>query len=401
MFRLVSLLLFTLSYFTPSYVSTMQVPKELALSEYGLSDNNFDTAHKREKLVKDDDGVFFLKGLDRACGNETWFGAGAFESMSINSLRRKTKDVVVSKHGKAGKFHLLIGDKPWANNAVNKKLDIGAMLADPAYEGATFQVASNFNALEGSSVSCMPLVEEYVYDNTQGPRASISCLAATLLRKYYAFYKDDTAPENWSQELGKREVSFLQEASDAIKTKTGLELPVANGYLDVSSFSKKQRKIIDDHLNLENIHVGLHQNAEVMWGYNWTGDLEKEGLWVNQVFTAALDLGMASGSENYLVAHDESVKNIARKLLFAAYEGTIRAAIIAGSQKVVLTLVGGGVFNNNPQEIVDAICANEKTIRTSGIQVQLVVYDKSSFDAGALEHLKTFSSKMGGTVTQY
>ena len=387
------------------------VSKVLALSEYGLSDDAFDTDKKKADMLQVQQEGYFLKGLNRDSSEEEWFSAGQFETYSIKRLRELTKKAHVGDRKKRGRFNIVMGNKPWQSEVSNKKLDIGAMLADPAYEGATFQVASNFNALEGSSVSCMPLVQDYVHDNTQGPRASIACLAATLLRKYYAFYNAGIPAHVWSQELGKREVNFLAEALMAVKNNTRLMPSVSNGYLDISRLSKRQRKMVDAHFSFEEIHIGLHRNTQVMWGYNWTGELEKDGLLVNQVFTAAMDLGGASGSTNYRVANDESVQSIARKILFAAYEGTIRASLLAGSEKVVLTLVGGGVFHNDPQDITDAIMANEKIIRTSGLEVTLVVYDKSGFVSGDVEQVKRaqealncltdFAGRTGGRVTEY
>lgn len=65
-------------------------------------------------------------------------------------------------------------------------VDVGAVQAMPSSAGALFQVASNFNGIEGISSQAHPDRASYAtdwhYDYTQGPRASIFAGAAAMAR---------------------------------------------------------------------------------------------------------------------------------------------------------------------------------------------------------------------------
>ena len=64
--------------------------------------------------------------------------------------------------------------------------DVRALHADPAYEGALFQVASQFNLLEMTSEHVTPEqgVARYADDHTQGPACAMAAGAATIYRNY-------------------------------------------------------------------------------------------------------------------------------------------------------------------------------------------------------------------------
>ena len=84
-----------------------------------------------------------------------------------------------------GTFSLVLG-----NGAHSKDVrgsNVGALQADPSNCGATFQVASNFNCLEFVSDhdSARNGVSKYIYDKTQGPVASISCMPALVYRNHF------------------------------------------------------------------------------------------------------------------------------------------------------------------------------------------------------------------------
>jgi len=82
-------------------------------------------------------------------------------------------------------FNIVIGNGDWTDNY--KKIDVGALQADPSNQGATFQVASNFNCLEfiNKTDSAKKGITKYVADHTQGPAASISAMPGTLFRNYF------------------------------------------------------------------------------------------------------------------------------------------------------------------------------------------------------------------------
>jgi hypothetical protein len=89
---------------------------------------------------------------------------------------------------------------------------------------------------------------------------------------------------------------------------------------------------------------------------------------VSQALCSALSIGYSSSSSSSPSSPSSSsscsIRNweqLARIVLYGMYEGTILASIInskleGGSNIVVLTFVGGGVFRNQLEWIVDAIC---------------------------------------------
>jgi hypothetical protein len=66
--------------------------------------------------------------------------------------------------------------------------DARALHRHPDFAGATFQVASQFNALEmvGPNVTPEHGVTRYMHDPTQGPACAIAAGAATIWRSYFA-----------------------------------------------------------------------------------------------------------------------------------------------------------------------------------------------------------------------
>src|SRR5205823_7569820 len=103
----------------------------------------------------------------------TWH-AGRFDTPSIADLRRRAREAGPS----GGRLRLWVLDGP------GPATDVGGLQAT-APPGSLFQVASQFNCLESPGPYITPVVQ-YFRDYTQGPRASISAFAATLLRHYAA-----------------------------------------------------------------------------------------------------------------------------------------------------------------------------------------------------------------------
>jgi len=68
--------------------------------------------------------------------------------------------------------------------------------------------------------------------------------------------------------------------------------------------------------------------------------------------------------------------------LEAAYEATLAAAVLnaskTGSKSVYLTLIGGGVFGNDQEWIVDAIERAVKMHHNSGLDVNIVSFRHSN-----------------------
>jgi len=165
--------------------------------------------------------IYFIKNPTTGL----YFQAGYFEEVPLAELVPQAstsgKAEVVTKL----RFHLL------ANN-----YDIGLLQANPFFNGAVFQVASNFSTLEPSDKNAGPedcTLDDYENDKTQGPKASLSALPGLFLRMYGVFRQQGPpysnpvksfygakSPLDWRQ-ANDRQVELLSE--------TGI--PVQNGYI--------------------------------------------------------------------------------------------------------------------------------------------------------------------------
>jgi hypothetical protein len=330
---------------------------------------------------------------------------GYFEQVSVGDLRKKSEDILKNKALGGGTFNVIEAINPSDADGTLRQVDIGAMQADPKYRDAFFQVASNFNALElVSKNDQMTDITNYTKDLTQGPFASIAAPYALIYRHYYMFnrqYPND--PTQWKQTPA-HQINFLDKT----------DIPVTNSYVD---FSKTAPGAIKNFA-VENIKVGTHRDVRILFGYmpnlkqfeKVTDPRQK----INQIFTAAVDFG-----SNWKFKTDDKAIKIAKSILDAAYEGTIRVAFVTHQDKlaewdklggsgqirpnnsVVLTLVGGGVFQNDFDWIADAIVKNKDFIVRSGMHVELVIFNASQDMAGLRDKMRELVKNTGGYYTQY
>lgn len=289
-----------------------------------------------EAAVKANPGAITFDASGSAslvAGNHTW-SAGKFEAVSIGELRARAK----ARRGAGGGRARL-----WLLDGAGPATDIGTLQAW-ASGGSLFQVASQFNCLESPGPFVTPVVR-YLTDPTQGPRASISAFPGTLLRHYAAPGAGGT---RFVQSTDGDQIELLGAVCDREVARA------QNGYLmddsirDVASFFAA---INDD---FDAIQVGVHDEVDVALGYNWDGALPGGAgagrRKIAQVFTSTV-AGGAYGGEGL----GPMFEPICRVLQRAAYMGTLLAAASLGKARVVLTLIGGGVFSNPVKVIWEAI----------------------------------------------
>jgi hypothetical protein len=254
----------------------------------------------------------------------TW-RAGRFEPLSIGALRTRA----TSQLSDRGRIRL------WVLEGASPATDI-ASLQSQAGNHTLFQVASQFNCLEAMGPR-LTAIENYFYDPTQGPRASISAFPGTLLRHYSA---PDGQGHRFVQMNDGRQIELLADVC-----APGVAA-VRNGYLLAENVADPKAFTRDLEVSFDAIRVGIHDDLEVVLGYDWDGGVEDRPL-IAQVFTSTLAAGGYGGTSGLLGA--------CRQLLRAAYLGTVLAADRLGRRRVVLTLIGGGAFQNPPQLIWEAI----------------------------------------------
>ncbi|GAA2771405.1 hypothetical protein [Mycolicibacterium pallens] len=281
------------------------------------------------------------------------YGVGSLTVPTLASLREQ---VSVSR-GQRTSVNALVGDAR-------------SLHTDPRFAGALFQVASQFNLLEMISENVTPEhgVTRYASDPTQGPACAMAAGAATIFRNYFVPFDDGVG------QTARRQVDALAGVGAALSELTGLPVgelwEMRNGY---ALCSREGLTAINNALVDASAHVwdslrgrlaiGLHRNVEVT-------DLEGPGRrLVSQAFCSALPLG-------YSRLPRRQWELFARLVLEATYEATLLAAAEqasdGGSNIVLLTRVGGGVFGNDGSWIDRAIERALGVAKNAGLEVYIV-----------------------------
>lgn len=285
-------------------------------------------ADPRGRIRFDDRGDATVRALGRG------FRGGRFEVPPLCALKARALEARV----RAGRPALR--PRLWVIDGASPANDIGALQAT-APPRSLFQVASQFNCLE-SPGAFVTEVAEYVHDPTQGPRASISAWPGTLVRHYAAPAVDG---ERFVQGA-ERQIDLLADACDPAVAR------VRSGYLRGEDIADAAALAAALEARFDAIRIGVHDGIEVVLGANWDGGVDgAPHRTIAQVLTST----MAAGMYGDLDEGDAAAIAICRQLQRAAYLGTLLAAAALGQDRVVLTLIGGGVFANPIRLIWEAI----------------------------------------------
>ncbi len=204
-----------------------------------------------------------------------------------------------------------------------EEVDVGNIIFN---DNSMVQVASNFNCLEVPNrtynVKCGFHVDKLHLDSTQGPAACFGPLAGSLYRAHFL-------PEI---NLLKNVVQYLGQSINGKITLNGNEIEITDNQIDNIS---------------DNIMAGIHLKQQVL--YNRSGEVHEPYV-TNQIFNATINLN-DYGKRTSLI----NLKKIMRCVLKASYESAILGAIANKCKYLYLTLIGGGVFNNILEIILDEL----------------------------------------------
>lgn len=242
--------------------------------------------------------------------------------------------------------------------------DVIALHCDPANAGALFQVASQANLLEMPSPDVPPEagVAGYVHDRTQGPACAMACGAGLIWRACFVPLAGGQGQQH------DRQVDTLADLATAVGNAGGRYWRMRNGYPlgageGIAALSGRIAALDEparDALRAT-VRVGVQADTEVT--------LSAFGHRVTQVLACAMPVA-------YDRAPAPSWAPLARLVLEAAYEATLRAALIhAGPARPVrlfLTRLGGGAFGNDPQWIDAAIARALRMLGGAPLDVALV-----------------------------
>ena len=252
--------------------------------------------------------------------------------------------------------------------------DVTQLHADPANNGAMFQVASQFNLLEMVSWTVTPErgVTGYIYDRTQGPACALSAPAGTIYRNYFADTNGQVGQTESNQIDGMYDMGLtLGNAHNELwDMKNGYLMPTETGLKTVFNRLCDMNRATIDHLR-SLLRVGVQWNVEVT---DTMRSDAPQGQFVQQAYCSALPVAYAGGDRDLWAP-------FARLVLEASYEHTLRSAIInakeRGVNKVYLTYVGGGVFGNRQAWIHDAIFHALLQVEWADLDVILVSYGRA------------------------
>ncbi|MDG4555780.1 MAG: hypothetical protein P9F19_00065 [Candidatus Contendobacter sp.] len=247
--------------------------------------------------------------------------------------------------------------------------DVTELHADPANAGSLFQVASQFNLLEMISPRVTPEQGVGIYENdpTQGPACAIAAGAGTIYRNYFAPVNGHVGQSIHHQidcltDLG----ADLDNAHQHFwRMKNGYVLASRGGLGKLSSrLAASSEHELDRLRGL--LRIGLQWNTQVT--------IKECQHRVTQAYCSALPVAYS-----HLPAR--LWEHFARLVLDAAYEATIRAAILnarnTGNRRVFLTLLGGGAFGNAPAWIMDALEHALKLCECYDLEVAIVSHGAS------------------------
>ena len=224
-------------------------------------------------------------------------------------------------------------------------------------------------------------VGRYEYDKTQGPACAITCGAGTIYRNYFADVNGKTGQTHDNQ------IDCLKDIGDAFENKK-LELwKMSNGYaLATNDGLKYINKILgettpDEYERLKGLlRIGIQSNTQVT--------INNSSNFVSQAYCSALPIA-------YTNINLSLWELFARLVLEASYEATMYSAlknyIDTKNNKVYLTLVGGGVFGNKIEWILEAINKACFKFNQTPLDVMIVSYGSSNRDVR--QFIDSFNNK--------
>lgn len=250
------------------------------------------------------------------------------------------------------------------------------LLCDEDNRNAVFQVASQFNLLEMVSPGVTPEAGVGIYeeDLTQGPACAIACGAGTIFRNYFM----DVCGKPGQSES--RQVDCLSDLGAQLGNDGGKLWRMQNGYAlptreGLEAVASRLQAADDAQLQAWRrlLKVGCQWDTEVT--------LPGTGHTVSQIYCSALPV-------RYTSMPDDLWSEFAQLVLDAAYEATFCAAALAlartGSNKLFLTLLGGGAFGNREKWILSALERSLSLFSDVPLSVSIVSFGDSNVSLKSL-----------------
>lgn len=299
--------------------------------------------------------------------NNKTYSVGNFQLRDLQSF----SDI---KDRSGGKFNIIVG-----NGTENVDADIITCETNPENDGATFQMASNFNCLDHLPGKRPPkdLLSNYITHYEQGAPGTVACGPALVYRQYLI-----PMPSGNNGQMTE-DIMLLSRTPAVVEDGYVNEVPENFDYSDPNLYQ-----------------VGVHQNIDVTLGR--AGDNRRKykiitGQRIHQVFCSTLSFGILYDTDFNLKVASYILTTEYKLTILSAIENSIKYPGRKGSNKVFLCLLGGGAFGNPLPLIAKAISDNTDLIQKSGLEVNLVCFDQSIANT-VYPHLKDTIEKTGGQM---
>lgn len=237
---------------------------------------------------------------------------GTFQPINIKDLKQSIDFATVNN------TNLAMNIYHRSNYDDHTELFDTSALQFTAKPNTLFQVASNFNCLENPkahyNVFNGYFITNQMSDITQGPSASGGAAFGSVLR-------------------------LIKHKEQPINLLADVPIEQNNGKVNYN----RNKYAIMPTFDTDFIKIGLHRDTRACFLRSDEFKYNPDGPKINQVFTSTC------------ICDDTKPNQLSRVLLEAAYEGTYLSAIYTKAPVVVLTMIGGGVFNNNNGLIIDAM----------------------------------------------
>jgi hypothetical protein len=315
---------------------------------FGFAEQSYDETRRNLEVV----GTTL-----RSRVNGRSFAVGDLSTPSVKELRHEAAGLVTGLRGRL--------------TVSNVHGDVRAMHADPENRHALFQVASQFNLLEMTGPDLTPEhgITRYAHDHTQGPACALSASAATAYRNYFAPVDGQIGQTRHHQidclsDVGAR----LGNAGHSLwEMRNGYALCTQAGLSAIDQIHSRDPGDLDEVRDL--LRIGIHSGVQVT-------DVPDEHL-VSQAFCSALPV-------SYSDLRAEHWERFAVLVLEGAYEATLWAAVInahrTGANVVLLTLLGGGAFGNEPAWIHGAMRRALRKVVGIGLDVRVVSFHEPDLE---------------------
>lgn len=285
------------------------------------------------------------------------------QTFSFGKLEIPTLATLKKQHEKIKKYNASI-------QVMEMVADIQELHCQVENTNALFQAASQFNLLEMVSPQVTPEkgIDSYEFDYTQGPACAISCGAGTIYRNYFAEVNGQIG------QTANNQIDCLDLIGEALdngnlnlwKMQNGYALANQNGLLainkKIANFTEAERENLKGKLK-----TGIQWNTEVT-----ISDTKHK---VSQIYCSALPVAYSPIESFYW-------EYFARIILEATYESTLYAAVLNmeknNSNKVFLTLVGGGAFGNEEYWILESLQKAIKKFKNVPLDIRIVSYGRSN-----------------------